>query len=486
MVSSQVNSDPSLSADRPHHHPHSRLRKTLESVAFYGLLSVVIVAATDGDVDSSFQLLFVSLFFFLSAIRMAGCVLGAGFVFADRTLMAPLVGLILLAVFQILPLSASGILEAPPLARPYISINPYGTVNFVLLLGSLALLGDTLRHFTKTTERLKAIVAIVIAVGIGSALFGIYRQVFPGDTNLPLNELNAAEGSYAQFSNRNHFALLIEMTFGLLLGLVLKARLSPAVKISFWIMIGVCWSVIIFANSRGGMISAMGMILLAVFMHFLAGKGNESSGEAPGRPGARILKPVLIAGVLSTVLLGILTVSIAFIGGDTVVSRFENTNREFNPTADGGASRAEIWQATMRVIGAYPITGAGFGGFSYAITEFDTYSNGRQRVLQAHNEYLEVAASGAVAIILTAAFLLILLRKVYRSFAAGGQLERAISFGAVTGIAGVLLHSVVDFGLHVYINAIVFVLLIVLATRRQEDVEKELIELRQGTSLPTG
>ena len=473
MISSQGNSNPSLSSHPSYSFPRSRLRKTLQSVAFYGSLCTVIATAlTWGDVNSPYEMLFVSLFFLLPAIRIADSMLGNGLVFADRRLVAPLLGLLLFAVFQTLPLSAIGLSGVTRGSTTFLSLNRYETVDFILLLGSLILLGDTLLHLTKSEGRLKAIAACVIVVGIGSALFGIYRQEFISDTGL--RESNVLLTPYAQFLNRNHFALLMEMTLGLLLGLALKARLSTALKIAFWMMIALCWYVIISANSRGGIISAAGMIVLAAFMHFVTrGSGYESAERERRRSPARILRPIVVTAVLSTLLLAILTISVAFIGGDTVVSRFENTNREFNPLDDGGASRAEIWEATMRVIRAYPIAGAGFGAFPQAVTEFDTYSNGKQRVLQAHNEYLEIAAAGgAIAVILAAVFLWIFLRTAYKRYQARGKLERAICFGAVTGISGVLLHSVVDFGLHVYVNAVVFVLLIVMASANVKDVEE--------------
>jgi phosphotransferase system glucose/maltose/N-acetylglucosamine-specific IIC component len=41
---------------------------------------------------------------------------------------------------------------------------------------------------------------------------------------------------------------------------------------------------------------------------------------------------------------------------------------------------------------------------------------------------------------------------------------RAVRFGAILGIAGVAAHSLVDFGLHIMTNAVVFLTLIMIAT----------------------
>jgi hypothetical protein len=42
----------------------------------------------------------------------------------------------------------------------------------------------------------------------------------------------------------------------------------------------------------------------------------------------------------------------------------------------------------------------------------------------------------------------------------------------MTGIFGVLLHSMVDFGLHIIINALIFIVLVVIATARIPQFEE--------------
>ena len=45
---------------------------------------------------------------------------------------------------------------------------------------------------------------------------------------------------------------------------------------------------------------------------------------------------------------------------------------------------------------------------------------------------------------------------------------RAVRLGAILGIVGVAAHSLVDFGLHIIVNAVVFLTLIMMATTRLE------------------
>ncbi|MFN2514435.1 MAG: hypothetical protein ABR568_23865, partial [Pyrinomonadaceae bacterium] len=46
------------------------------------------------------------------------------------------------------------------------------------------------------------------------------------------------------------------------------------------------------------------------------------------------------------------------------------------------------------------------------------------------------------------------------------RFRRAACLGAAIGIAGVAVHSLVDFGLHTIVNALVFTTLIVIATSK--------------------
>jgi hypothetical protein len=53
---------------------------------------------------------------------------------------------------------------------------------------------------------------------------------------------------------------------------------------------------------------------------------------------------------------------------------------------------------------------------------------------------------------------------VRENFLDGSGYMRAARLGAILGIAGVAAHSLVDFGLHIMTNAVVFLTLIMIAT----------------------
>jgi tetratricopeptide (TPR) repeat protein len=92
-------------------------------------------------------------------------------------------------------------------------------------------------------------------------------------------------------------------------------------------------------------------------------------------------------------------------------------------------------------------------------------ASGRLTPRQAHNDYLEILASGGViGFALAVWFLVLLARRIVPHLSSNDQFRRAVCFGACVGLFGVAVHSLLDFGLHMTINALLFTCLCVLAT----------------------
>jgi O-antigen ligase len=110
--------------------------------------------------------------------------------------------------------------------------------------------------------------------------------------------------------------------------------------------------------------------------------------------------------------------------------------------------------------------GVGFGGYWMAITETHDGS-GTLVPQQAHNDYLELLASGGVVGVAFALwFVCEALGLARRELRDPSHFRRAVAFGALAGLFGVAVHSLVDFGLHVTGNALLAVALLAIATTR--------------------
>jgi O-antigen ligase len=182
-----------------------------------------------------------------------------------------------------------------------------------------------------------------------------------------------------------------------------------------------------------------------------------------------VLILVLIAGaVFGTV----------WLGGDRLATRLEGRS-ELAADADdlragisrneifrSGASRNEIWKATWRMFVNHPVLGVGMGGYWAAIPAYHDAS-GIITPQEAHNDYLELLASGGlVGLALGVWFAVVVFKRSRENMTASNRFRRAACFGAVIGITGVAVHSLVDFGLHAIVNALVFTTLIVIATSK--------------------
>ncbi|HUS12051.1 MAG TPA: O-antigen ligase family protein, partial [Pyrinomonadaceae bacterium] len=206
-------------------------------------------------------------------------------------------------------------------------------------------------------------------------------------------------------------------------------------------------------------------VLIAALL-FSAGPRKVNAPESHSRLLQIVrLLPVRIA------LVAVLVLGVAFgtlwLGGDQLATRIEQSRHELNAdTAEArlGVSRNEIWKATWNMFVAHPIVGVGMNGYWAAIPAYHDAS-GSMTPQEAHNDYLELLASGGlVAVVLAGWFALVVLRRMRENLASPNRFRRAACFGATIGITGVAVHSLVDFGLHTIVNALVFTTLIVIAT----------------------
>jgi O-antigen ligase len=152
-----------------------------------------------------------------------------------------------------------------------------------------------------------------------------------------------------------------------------------------------------------------------------------------------------------------------------------------------GESRAEVWRSTWALIKDHPLAGVGFGGYWAVIPKYHDAS-GELTPQQAHNDYLEIIASGGlIGVALCCWFLFAFTRGVRAELNAKDNFRRAACFGALVGLFGVAVHSLFDFGLHIIINALIFMVLVVLATASvRDDSGKNRGKENRRTRLSSG
>lgn len=347
-----------------------------------------------------------------------------------------------------------------------ISADPYQTRFFVLQLLALALAGLLVHRYAATERRLRALVNVVIAVAVASAIFGILRQTMQHTEGFGLPIIGPGQG-YGQFINRNHFAFLMEMGFGLTLGLVAGGGVRRDQGLIYLAALLPIWTGLVLCNSRGGLIAMLAQIVAAVLLFSSVTQLDKTT--AASSRAAKLLRTKSAQLALIVILLGGVMFGTLWMGGDQLAARIAATGNEL-PSARvesrDGVKRNEVWATTWRMFAANPIVGVGLGAYWARVPEFHDAS-GAMTPQQAHNDYLELLSSGGlIGLAIGAWFVTSLFRSARENLRLPNRFGRAAVFGAIIAIVGVAVHSLVDFGLHILINALIFATLVVIVASK--------------------
>ena len=415
---------------------------------------IVITPIPYGTVEPWWKAAFVCAVFAICIVALIESLKNPLKRLEGASVLLPMLALSLLAFLQTLSLGSRT--EADLSIWNTISADPYQTRFFALQMLALTVLLALLYRYASTEGRVRVLVYTVLAIAVASAVFGIMRQTTQQETGFLLPLLKKNQG-YGQFINKNHFAYLMEMAFGLGLGIILGGGVARERVMIYLALLFPVWTGLVLANSRGGILAMLAQVVVAVLL--IISRGDY---QLP-----RIVQSPIIRVVLLVVLIAGILFGTFWVGGDRLASNFENASAEIATTPTrAGASRNEIWRATLRMFAAHPIVGVGLGGYWIGITAYHDAS-GLMTPQEAHNDYLELLSSaGLIGLAVGIWFAVAVVRKIRQSLGTDTGYKRAVRLGAVLGITGVAAHSLVDFGLHIMTNAVVFIILIMIATSR--------------------
>jgi O-antigen ligase len=438
-----------------------RVISLLDRSIFYGVIVLIVLTAIPyGTVDSWSQALFECAVFFLTLLWIVHGFIAGSWRIGNSRLLWPLIGLTSLALIQSIAwwkIDVGG--EQVWFA---LSADPFETRVFAFRMAALVLVAMLVIRFTSNPKRLSILVHAIIAVAIGAALFGIARQAMQHADGFILSRLNLEQG-FAQFINKNHFAFLVEIALGLIIGLAFMRRGRHdriLVYLSPLLLLG---AAIILSRSRGGLLAIAVQLIFAALL-FVNSRAIGRRDRMNQRRWTRWTRSLLVTAVAAGVLLAIIVAGVVWLGGDQLTTGVETATAEMTGGDQSemheGARRRDIWRATWLMFKAHPIAGAGLGGFWAEVPVYHSAS-GVSTPQQAHNDYLELLASGGVlGAALLVWFAAALIRQARQSVKATEGSQRAVVLGAIISVLGLAVHSLVDFGLHVTINALGFVILL--------------------------
>jgi O-antigen ligase len=152
----------------------------------------------------------------------------------------------------------------------------------------------------------------------------------------------------------------------------------------------------------------------------------------------------------------------AWAGVDALTGKFRASEPR-NLSSVGG--RLAIWNDTLHVFRAFPVTGSGFNTYGTAMSVYQTFDR-TSHYQEAHNEYLQILAEGGMLVglpvLLTLAVFVTSVRRRFREAPKDGT-TYWLRVGAVIGIVAVALQSLVEFSLQMPGNAALFALVAAIA-----------------------
>ncbi len=321
--------------------------------------------------------------------------------------------------------------------------NPFLTQTELLRLAAYFIIFFlTVQSFRERADLLN-LAWFLMFLGFSVGLLGIIQHFTSDGTIYWIRRLPQGGDVFGPYVNRNHFAGFVELIAPVGLGLLvfrgLRRDLFPLAGLLTILPVGA----LILSGSRGGIVCFM----------FEVGVLALLARTRRGPEGARMAGVAIVA--LAAVAL------IAWLGAGKAIERFSTTR-----LGDVSLSRrASMFQTAEHIFFAHPVKGIGLGAIVSVFPSYDTGYDGLV-VDHVHNDFIELLAeTGLLGALCGLAFLLLVARAARKSFSADqGHFSRALHAGAIAAVCGLLLHSMVDFNLHIPSNAILFLLMAHLAT----------------------
>src|SRR4051794_27341131 len=174
-------------------------------------------------------------------------------------LQLPLLGLVLLGLFQLLPLRGG---KGPESA---LSFDPYATRLVLVQVSTLLVFFLASLVFIDSPNRLRIVVRTIAIFGFVLAIFGMTQSFTSPNKVYWVGEL-AQSTAFGPFINRHHFAGYMELALAVPLGLLFSGAIEGERKLLYIFAVGMMGVALVLTNSRGGIISLVAEILFLVII----------------------------------------------------------------------------------------------------------------------------------------------------------------------------------------------------------------------------
>ena len=320
--------------------------------------------------------------------------------------------------------------------------SPYDTRVALQLLTALTLLLFLATQAFRTTDDWRFFVWFIMAFGFLVAVFGILQHLTFNGKLYWFREMRYGGIPFGPYANRNHFAGFAE----LVIPVALVPLVLGKVRRERWFAVGLLallpLGALFLSASRGGIISLAAELGLLTLLLILRRAGGKH----------------VLAGAM-VLLFAFLLVS--WLGARQILERF-STMQSLEVTS---GKRASMRLDTWHIFREHPWTGTGLGTLQTVFPAYETQYDAKV-VNHSHNDYLEALAETGIAGAACCAWFLgaLFFGSLRRVLLQDKSFSAALHLSGLVACAGFLVHSLVDFNLHIPGNAFLFFLMANLAT----------------------
>jgi O-antigen ligase len=315
----------------------------------------------------------------------------------------------------------------------------------------------------RTRRDLERLVWFLIIFGFAVSLEAILQNFTSGNEIYWFQRLALGGNPFGPYVNRNHFAGFVELTAPMGIALLIFRGVRRELNALVGLLTIVPMGALILSGSRGGIAA----FALAVGVLLLLARSRQKQGV--GQPRFAAMGIVALAAVALILWLGV----------DRTIHRFSTA-----PGKDVSLDRrGTMALGAARIFVHHPILGSGLGTLVSVFPRYEPAYDGLL-VDHVHNDYAELLAEmGMIGGFCGFIFLWRLFQVARLAFEEEqGHFSRAFHAGAIASVCAMLLHSLVDFNLHIPANATLFLLLSFLATSAPIPSSEESYRARRRSS----
>jgi O-antigen ligase len=303
----------------------------------------------------------------------------------------------------------------------------------------------------RSPRQIRRIIYVIVAIGLFESLYGML-EYFSGRQHIFFYKKSTSFSVSGTFVNKNHFAgymeMVIPLTFSILfVRLEERSQTSSKKLVRFFqekymkvlllsFLLAIMIAAILLSGSRGGVVSFIGGILCLIILAY----------------NRRLLrKRAVIVLLLFVISLG----AAILIGYDLITTRLHTLTQL--ETELSFQLRRDIWKDTFSMFHDFLVFGSGLGTFSHIYPQYQSFVS-ELTIEYTENDYLQMLAEtgivGMIFVVCTGGIFFYTGLKAWKQ--RHSRWSIIVTAGGMSALVSLLVHSCIDFNLHIPSNSLLF------------------------------